>query len=159
MTNGQSSSPPADGHLAGDQTKPHIAVVNDDTVFLALMDELLRREEGYRVSTCFVGGDAYRFVKDTQPDLVILDLVFGPAEEGWRTLDLLTLDPTTGRIPVIVCSAATLMLHTHEDWLRRFDVEVLPKPFDLDALLEKVARTLGHQRDASALEVPTNVDD
>ena len=146
MSNGQSSPQPANGRLAGDQTKPHIAIVNDDTVFLALMDELLSRQEGYRVSTCFVGSDAYRFVKEAQPDLVILNLVFGPAEEGWRTLDLLTLDPVTSRIPVIVCSAATVELDRHAEWLRRFDVEVLRKPFDLHVLLSKVRASLGVPR-------------
>ncbi len=90
-----------------EETRPHIAVVNDDTVFLHLMEELLRGEAGCDVSTCFVGSEGYIFVKELQPNLVILDLIFGPAEEGWRTLDLLTLDPATRHIPVIVCSAAT----------------------------------------------------
>ncbi len=131
--------------------KPHVAVVNDDTTFLRLMDELLRVEEGYKVSTSFVGGEAYTFVREAQPDLVVLDLVFGnSAEQGWRTLDLLTLDPVTTRIPVIVCSAATVQLQDHGDWLRRFDVEVLPKPFDLDALLAMIARTLGEPRSGTA---------
>ncbi len=126
---------------------PHIAVVNDDTAFLRLMDELLGQEEGYKVSTSFVGSEAYAFVRDLQPDLVVLDLVFGSgAEEGWRTLDLLTLDPVTRRIPVIVCSAATVQLQDHADWLRRFDVEVLPKPFDLDTLLDMVRAALGMPR-------------
>ncbi len=129
---------------------PHIAVINDDTVFLRLMDELLRVHEGYRVSTCFVGSDGYKFVKELQPDLVILDLVFGEAVEGWRTLDLLTLDPSTRRIPVIVCSAATQLLHKHEEWLSQFDVEVLPKPFDLDVLMKKIEGALGSRRAATS---------
>lgn len=127
--------------------KPHIAVVNDDTTFLRLMDELLRVEEGYKVSASFVGSDAYLFVRELQPELVVLDLVFGDnAEQGWRTLDLLTLDPATRRIPVIVCSAATVQLQDHADWLRGFDVEVLTKPFDLDVLLERIQNTLGEPR-------------
>ena len=131
--------------------KPHVAVINDDTTFLRLMDELLGREEGYRVSTTFVGGEAHSFVREVQPDLVVLDLVFGnSAEQGWRTLDLLTLDPATRHIPVIVCSAATVQLHDHAEWLRRFDVEVLPKPFDLDALLDLIATTLGEPRTGTA---------
>lgn len=131
--------------------KPHIAVVNDDTVFLRLMYELLSVEEGYAVSTCFVGSEGYKFVKDLQPDLVVLDLVFKSSDEGWRTLDLLTLDPATRRIPVIVCSAATQLLHEHEDWLHQFDVQVLPKPFDLDVLLTRVRDTLGIARSGAAL--------
>lgn len=130
--------------------RPHIVVVNDDTVFLRLMDELLCVEEGYEVSTCYSGSEGYKFVRESQPDLAILDLVFGDsAEEGWRTLDLLTLDPATRRIPVIVCSAATQQLHQHEDWLRQFDVEVLPKPFDLGVLLAKIHTALGVPRDGT----------
>ncbi|MDP9379225.1 MAG: response regulator [Chloroflexota bacterium] len=135
-------------------TKPHVAVVNDDTVFLRLLEELLRTEEGYEVSTCFVGSEGYSFVRQAQPDLVILDLVFGNgAEEGWRTLDLLTPDPVTRRIPVIVCSAANQQLHQHEDWLRRFDVRVLPKPFDLDVLLRKVHDALGDPREGESINL------
>lgn len=141
------------------ERKPHIAVVNDDTVFLRLMDELLRSEEGYEVSTCFVGSNGYEFVREGQPDLVILDLVFGSgAEEGWRTLDLLTLDPATRRIPVIVCSAATQQLHQHEDWLQKFDVRVLQKPFDLDVLLEKVHAALGDPRDGESIHLVSAED-
>ncbi len=133
--------------IADSTAKPHIAVVNDDTTFLRLMDELLGQEEGYKVSTSFVGGEAHSFVRAVQPDLVVLDLVFGnSAEQGWRTLDLLTLDPVTRRIPVIVCSAATVQLQAHADWLRQFDVEVLPKPFDIDALLDLIERTLAESR-------------
>lgn len=135
------------------EAKPHIAVVNDDTVFLHLMEELLRAEAGCNVSTCFVGTDGYKFVRDLQPNLVILDLVFGPSEEGWRTLDLLTLDPTTRHIPVIVCSAATQLLHKHPNWLHQFDVDVLPKPFDLDVLLQKVRDSIGDRREGQSVGI------
>jgi CheY-like chemotaxis protein len=132
---------------------PHVAVVNDDTTFLRLMRELLGMEEGYKVSTSFVGSEGYGFVRDLQPDLVVLDLVFGDsAEEGWRTLDLLTLDPATRRIPVIVCSAATVQLQDHADWLSRFDVRVLPKPFDLDVLLAIVREALDDPREGRRRE-------
>jgi CheY-like chemotaxis protein len=139
--------------------KPHIAVINDDTAFLRLMDELLRIDEGYEVSTCFVGADGYKFVKDAQPDLVILDLVFKSADEGWRTLDLLTLDPVTRRIPVIVCSAASQQLQNHAEWLNQFDVDVLQKPFDLDTLLEKIHHTLGVPREGRLVFRPFDRDD
>jgi len=128
-------------------SKPHIAVINDDTDFLHLMDELLGAEEGYGISTSYVGSEGYRVVKGLQPDLVILDLVFGDsAAEGWRTLDMLELDPATRPIPVIVCSAATLELQRHAEWLGKIGVEVLPKPFDLEALLGKIRTTLAAPR-------------
>ena len=56
--------------------------------------------------------------------------------------ELRTLDPATRPIPLIVCSAAIRDLQEHEGLLRRYDIDVLPKPFDVDALLEKVQANL-----------------
>jgi CheY-like chemotaxis protein len=128
------------------RTRPRIAVVNDNTVFLRLMQELLERVEGYEVLVCKQWDDAYGFVKEAQPDLLVLDLVFGGEERGWTILELLTLDPTTRPIPVLVCSAALRSLQDHASLLQRYGVEVLPKPFDLDALLEKVEAMLQEGR-------------
>jgi DNA-binding response OmpR family regulator len=119
-----------------------IAVVNDDTAYLELMHDLLEEEEGYAVSICKEAGDAYEFVKQLQPDLVILDIRVGYEENGWTILELLTLDPATRPIPVIVCSAAVNSLHEHDALLQQYDCEVLPKPFDLDVLLAKVKAAL-----------------
>src|SRR5919199_5842758 len=93
----------------------HIAVINDDTVFLELMHDLLEEEEGYQVSICKEADRAYEFVKTTRPDLVILDIRVNAEENGWMILNLLTLDPATRPIPVIVCSAAIYSLHEHEE--------------------------------------------
>jgi CheY-like chemotaxis protein len=119
-----------------------LAVINDDTVFLDLMHELLQDEEGYEVLICREWENAYQFVKDHRPDLVILDIRIGGEERGWTILNLLTLDPQTRPIPVIVCSAAIQSLHAHQEWLDRFGICALPKPFDLDMLLDTVARML-----------------
>src|ERR687886_1744358 len=112
--------------------KPRIAVINDDTAFLDLMEELLEQEEGYDVGVCREANNAYQFVKDQRPDLVILDIRVGHEENGWTILELLTLDPDTRPIPVIVCSAAIQSLHEHQELLGRFGIQALPKPFDLD---------------------------
>jgi DNA-binding response OmpR family regulator len=120
------------------ERKPRIAVINDDTAFLDLMEELLEKEEGYEVSVCKEAHNAYQFVKDFHPDLVVLDIRVGHEENGWTILELLTLDPATRPIPVIVCSAALHSLAEHQPLLEQYDCEVLAKPFDLDALLAKV---------------------
>jgi DNA-binding response OmpR family regulator len=128
--------------------KPHIVVINDDTAFLGLMEDLLEAEEGYEVSACREASQAYEFVKETKPALVILDVRVGHEENGWTILELLTLDPATRPIPVIVCSAALDSLQEHEAVLAQYGCEVLPKPFDLDALLEKIRIALErHRRD------------
>jgi DNA-binding response OmpR family regulator len=106
------------------------------------MHELLEEIEGYTVTICKEADAAYAFVKETRPDLVILDIRVGHEENGWVILECLTLDPQTRPIPVIVCSAAVHSLQEHEALLQQYDCEVLPKPFDLDVLLAKVKAAL-----------------
>ncbi len=119
-----------------------IAVINNDTTFLELMHDLLEGEEGYSVAICKEADQAYQFVKEGRPDLVILDIRIGGEETGWTILNLLTLDPETRPIPVIVCSAAIHSLQEHQPMLDQFGICALPKPFDLDRLLETVERMI-----------------
>ncbi len=126
----------------GTPSRGLIVVINDDTAFLELMHELLQNEEGFNVLICREWDDAHGFVKEHRPDLVILDIRLGGEEHGWTILNLLTLDPETRPIPVIVCSAAIQSLHEQQPWLDKFGICALPKPFDLDVLLEMVDRVL-----------------
>jgi CheY-like chemotaxis protein len=127
------------------RTSERVVVVNDDTPFLQLMHDLLEEEEGFEVLICREWDDAYGFIKEQRPRLVILDIRMGGEERGWTILNLLTLDPATRPIPIIVCSAAVQSLHEHQPWLDKFGICALPKPFDLDMLLEMVHRVLGSE--------------
>jgi CheY-like chemotaxis protein len=118
-----------------------IAIVNDDTDFLSLMAELLR-ERGWEAIICREAEGAFHRVKETQPDLVVLDVRMSRPESGWMILELLTLDPETGRIPVIVCSAALDDLRSKEAWLNEHGIAILPKPFDIDDLYQAVDSAL-----------------
>ena len=122
--------------------RAHITLINDDTAFLELMRDLLEADEGYQVSICKEWDGAYEFVKRAKPDLVIQDITIGGQELGWTILNLLTLDPETRPIPLIVCSAAVQSLHDHQALLDRYGITALPKPFDLDELLSTVQRVL-----------------
>src|SRR6266852_5121961 len=128
--------------------RARIAVINDDTTFLDLMRELLEEEGNYEVLICREWDSAYQFVKDEQPDLVIQDIRIGGEEHGWTILNLLTLDPATRSIPMIVCSAAIYSLHEHQEMLSKFGIQALPKPFDLDTLLQTIEDSLAGARDA-----------
>ncbi|MGI9149004.1 MAG: response regulator [Chloroflexota bacterium] len=118
--------------------RPRIAVINDDTAFLDLMRELLETEGGYEAVICREWEDAHGFVKAQQPALLILDIRIGGEERGWTILNLVTLDPATRPIPVIVCSAAIQSLHAHQDLLSKYGIRALPKPFDVETLLATV---------------------
>jgi CheY-like chemotaxis protein len=124
------------------QRPARIVVINDDTDFLTLMSDLLSDVEGYDVQICREGNRAYQFVKEQAPDLVILDIRIEGQETGWTILECVTLDPQTRPIPMIVCSAAIRELQDHQPMLDKYGIDVLPKPFDLDTLLEKVSAAL-----------------
>jgi DNA-binding response OmpR family regulator len=126
-----------------------IAVVNNDTDFLGLMRDLLSLE-GYQTLICREGDRAYAVIKEAQPDLVILDVRLDHAEQGWTILELLRLDPATTKIPVIICSADAQFLRDKAAALHDLRCDTLEKPFDLDMLLEKVARALRDGQDGDA---------
>jgi CheY-like chemotaxis protein len=136
-------------------TKPppraRVAVINDDTLFLDLMRDLLEQEENYEVLICKEWDSAYQFIREQQPDLIIQDIRIGGEEHGWTILNLLTLDPQTRPIPIIVCSAAIQSLHEHQEWLSRYGIHALPKPFDLDTLLSTIEQMVAaHRREREA---------
>ena len=49
---------------------------------------------------------------------------------------------------MIVCSAAIYSLHEHQEMLSKFGIQALPKPFDLDTLLQTIEDSLAGARDA-----------
>ncbi len=73
---------------------------------------------------------------------MILDLFLHGETAGWQQLEILTLDPATRRIPVIICSAALASLEAARDKLAGLDVAVLEKPFDLEQLTAAVESAL-----------------
>jgi CheY-like chemotaxis protein len=125
-------------------TKRRIAVIDDDAVFVDLMRDLLAYGGGYDVVSTAHWLQSFEFIRATRPDLIILDLMLGRGgQTGWRVLEVLREDPSTARIPVILCSAAVASLpgvvvspNGHGA------VEAIAKPFDLDHMLQVIARLL-----------------
>lgn len=120
---------------------PRIVVVNNDTDFLTLMGDLLETR-GWEAVVCREGRSAVPIIKREMPDLVILDIRMEAPESGWTILELLTLDPMTRDLPVIVCSAAVQELQAREPWLNSHGISILPKPFDIDDLYSRVEEGL-----------------
>src|SRR5215216_2230926 len=122
--------------------RPFIIVVNQDTAFLELMEELLS-EEGYHSSIEKEGDKAYATIKKTSPDLVVLDIRINNPEAGFNVVDLMRIDPETQNIPVIICSTATQIIRENEERLRAKNCDILMKPFNIDELLSKVQAIIG----------------
>ena len=116
-----------------------ILVLNNDSAFLDLM-KLVLTDEGYAVDVRKVWDDAYEVVKRVHPDLIILDVLLDSGGKGFELIDLLTLDPKTRDIPVILASTNTVLLRERLEAFGTMGIPVLGKPFDLDVLLGVVRR-------------------
>ncbi|MBA2449972.1 MAG: response regulator [Chloroflexi bacterium] len=113
---------------------PRILVVDDDEgigefVGLALSDE------GYEVATALHGAVALEVIGRQAPDVILLDMRM-PIMDGWEFARRYRERPGP-HAPIVVMTAA------RDAATRASEIEadgVLAKPFDLDALLEIVAR-------------------
>jgi DNA-binding response OmpR family regulator len=118
-----------------------IMVVNDSREILELFEEILT-EEGYEVDLYSYGVHDLLEVKESRPDMIILDYLIGDEGYGWQLLQKLKMDRDTEHIPVIVCSGAVKLLRVMDAWLAEKGVGVVFKPFNIDDLLVAVHKML-----------------
>ena len=114
-----------------------ILIVEDDPEIAGLIRETLNDEPQYYAVAVSNGGQALACARDVILDLVVLDLNL-PGLDGTQIYDQLQADPQTRPVPVLFVTA------NHRDPRLRMRnlTNILPKPFDLDALLGRVAATL-----------------
>lgn len=116
-------------HRAGD-----ILVVDDEADIVEFVVDFLR-DEGYAVRGVLSGDGALAAVAERPPALILLDL-FMPNLTGmglWEHLKRLDLTD----IPVVLMTASP---QAAKVMLANGATDYLPKPFDLDQLLDCVAR-------------------
>lgn len=118
-----------------------IWIIDDDAAIGDLEQELLERA-GYAVRRAYSGTEALLLLKDSRPELVLLDLML-PGLSGEEVL------PQLRGIPVIVVSAKAAV-QDKVDLLLGGAADYLTKPFDTAELLARVAVRL-RERAASPL--------
>jgi CheY-like chemotaxis protein len=92
---------------------------------------------GHRVVGAETGLDALARVGEQRPDLIVLDLHM-PQMDGWEFLRHFRALPDCASTPVVVMSAAYAVSVEELDAQAFFS-----KPFDLDALIDRVEQLLG----------------
>jgi CheY-like chemotaxis protein len=131
-------------------TRKRIVLIEDDDDTRTVMTAALEAD-GYEVRA---SADAFGDIRHAHADLVILDLFLHGESAGWQQLDILTLDPLTRGIPVIICSAAIASLGFARTKLATLDVAVLEKPFDLEQLSAAVAAAIAAGRRRPEIAIP-----
>lgn len=120
--------------------KLKILVVDDYVENVELLEELLI-SSGYDVATAFDGDEALQRVKESHPDLILLDIMM-PKMDGYQVCDALRAKEDTKDIPIIFVTAKTEV----KDWTHAiFNVGVnsyITKPINPKKLLDKVKSVL-----------------
>lgn len=91
--------------------------------------------DGHSVHAATNGRDALSTLNEgLRPCLILMDLMM-PVMNGWELRAALTSDPALRDIPVVVVSAVTTDIAQ-----RLKDTAYVPKPVDIDRLLEMVCQ-------------------
>ncbi len=120
-----------------------ILVVEDDADVHALLKMLLE-DAGHTVWSCTDGQSALALATGTgqAPDLVLLDGALPGDLDGLDVARALRAHPLTAQVPVLMLTARSRP-QDEERGLEAGATEYVLKPFDTDALLDRIAALLG----------------
>jgi len=121
-----------------DKTVKRILCIEDEPEMIDLIRLILGRR-GFDVHGATGGTEGLKLVRETHPDLVLLDLMM-PDMDGWEVYQQMKADEATRHIPVIVVTAKAqnidkvLGLH-----IAKVD-DYIAKPFSPQELLNSVEK-------------------
>jgi len=118
-----------------------ILVIEDEPDILELY-RLLLEGEGYEIYTADTIYSDLTEVERMYPHLIILDLMIGFKQEGWKFLEQLQKYAPTSSIPLLLCTAAEQELRDKIDALKTPSIDIVFKPFDVDDLLLTIKKLL-----------------
>jgi DNA-binding response OmpR family regulator len=110
-----------------------VLVVDDDPDIRGLLVSVLT-DDGYDARSAYDGRDALAVLEKWVADVVVLDLMM-PVMDGWTFAE--RMRERGWKIPIVVLSAAT---DVKRQGNRLGAADVMPKPFDIEALLPCIAR-------------------
>lgn len=117
----------------GDSHGPRILIVDDEPPIAEIIAEVLG-EEGYDTVVASGGDLALQFLAGERADLMLIDL-YMPGLSGLDVLDRLRAGGGHDDMPVVVMTAGTA---DAARLTRHGAVQVLAKPFEVDALLATI---------------------
>ncbi len=120
--------------------KKLILVVDDDPDLVEAVSMKLE-SVNFRVAKAYDGNQAWEKIKEERPALVILDVMM-PNKNGYQVCDELKKDPQYQDITVVLLTAVgeavTTTRYMHRDGITTMADDFIPKPIDLDKLMEIV---------------------
>jgi len=121
-----------------------ILVVDDDPDLVESVSMKLE-SEGFQVAKAYDGVEAWDRIKDEKPKMVILDVMM-PRKNGYELCDEIKKDDKFKDITVLlltaVADAVPTTTYTHMDGKTTLADDFIPKPIDMDKLMEIVKDNL-----------------
>ena len=124
---------------------PRILLVEDNELNRDMLSRRLIKR-GYVVDIAVDGVEGVSKTRETQPDLVLMDMSL-PLKDGWEATADLKGDPQTRHIPIIGLSAHA-MDGDRDKAMKAGCDDYDTKPVELDRLLAKIDALLTAPRDA-----------
>jgi len=120
--------------------KQLILVVDDDPDLVEAVSMKLEAKK-YTVAKAYDGEEALEKIKEEKPALVILDVMM-PRKNGWEVCDEIKKSEDNKDIIVVLLTAVADSVkttsYTHHDGKTTLADDYIPKPIDLDKLMEIV---------------------
>ncbi len=112
-----------------------VVIAEDDEPIAILLRDTISEEPGYQAVIVSDGAKVLDAVRRERADLLILDIMM-PRLSGFEIFDRLHAEPADRTMPVLFISAA--VGHYEAEFRARGITEVIAKPFDLNALLDRL---------------------
>ena len=118
----------------------NVVIVDDNPMILNTLDEVISYEAGLSViGRADNGKDAIDMIKDTQPDVVLLDLVM-PQMDGITVVENIKKKTSMLKNPAFIILSAVGGEQMTEEAFQAGANYFLMKPFDKDILVNKIRR-------------------
>lgn len=126
-----------------DNRQRTVVCIEDEPAMIDLV-KLILKNRGFEVQGALGGKDGLDLIRETKPDLVLLDLMM-PDMNGWDVYQQMKADESMQDIPVIVVTAKAQnidkVLGLHIAKVQDY----ITKPFSPADLLKSVRRVLGEE--------------
>lgn len=122
-------------------SKSIVLVVDDDLQIGNLIVQLLE-ETAFEVITAYDGEQAFAYINQKKPDIILLDLMM-PRLDGFGVIDKLNSSDDTKNIPVVVLTAKTLDEAERQHLEKTTTEIVLKQGLDRDGLLAHIKNVIG----------------
>ncbi|MCF8077613.1 MAG: response regulator [Desulfotignum sp.] len=124
--------------------KQTVLIVDDEPDFVTMLKQDLQ-SEGYAVEVAYNGVEAIQKVKQSPPDVIVLDIMM-PEKDGFEVCSELKNDDRYADIPIILLTAVSDHVSSSQySHSQALDVEAddyLSKPASFEEILESIRSLL-----------------